>query len=399
MAGAAIAFASPVGSATTPASSQLHGVSCVNATTCFAVGESLGTVIGQSRTLVERWNGKTWSIVPSPNPAGARYATLFGISCSSPTNCFAVGIQITPGATANTALIERWNGKTWSIVASPSLSSSATDSTYLYGVSCPSATFCVAAGSLYVADKNGSVTAFKTVVEQWNGSKWSVVSTAPPPGSTGARLYAASCTSPNNCIAVGDQNLKVRPPGSFADGSATLTERWNGKAWSAVASPSPTIGSGATLLSVSCTSTTNCLAAGQYAEGGVGATGLLTERWNGKSWSLLPPHPPNRAYSWLSSVSCAGTTSCMATGYFATSRFNAKGSATLVERWNGTAFSLVSSPKAAFYNTLDGVSCVSATVCIAVGHSAAGGASANTTLAEQWNGTKWSTVPSPNPAA
>jgi hypothetical protein len=398
MAGPAIALASPAASATTPASSQLHGVSCVNATTCFAVGESLGRLIGQGRTLVERWNGKTWSIVAGPNPSGARYATLFGISCASATSCFAVGIQIKTGATANTALVERWNGKAWAIVATPSLSSSKTDSTYLNGVSCSSATFCVATGSLYVADKNGSVTAFKTVVEQWNGTKWSVVPTPAPPGSTGARLYAASCTSATACVAVGDQILKVRPPGSFAAGPVTLTERWNGKTWSAVASPSPTIGSGATLLSVSCTSTTNCLAAGQYAEGDLGRPGLLTEHWNGKSWSLLASHPPNRAYSWLSSVSCAATTSCMATGYFSTSQFNAKGSKTLVERWNGTGFSLGSSPNAAFYNILDGVSCVSATVCIAVGRSATAQVNANRTLAEQWNGTKWSVVPSPNPA-
>jgi len=394
----ALAFAMPSAGAATPASSELHGVSCVNASTCFAVGESLGAAIGTGKTLVERWNGKAWSIVASPNPAGARYATLFGVSCTSASNCFAVGFQIKTGATANTSLVERWNGHTWSIVATPSASASATDSTYLEGVSCTGPTFCIAAGYLFVAGKSGSLIAFKTVLEQWNGTKWSLVASPTPPGSTSSRLHAASCTSASACVAVGDQDLKTRPPGSFAEGPVTLTERWNGKAWSVVASPSPTIGSGASLLAVSCTSTSNCLAAGEYAEGGAGRSGLLTEHWNGKSWSLLASHPPSRAYSWLSGVSCATTTSCMATGYFSRSASDPRGSSTLTERWNGTAFSLGSSPNAAFYNTLNAVSCVHAGSCIAVGNSAASGANANRTLAEQWNGTKWSVVPIPNPS-
>ena len=68
-----LAVGLPAAHAAPSASSQLNGVSCVNATTCFAVGESLGTAGGQGKTLVERWNGKIWSIVASPNPAGSKH--------------------------------------------------------------------------------------------------------------------------------------------------------------------------------------------------------------------------------------------------------------------------------------------------------------------------------------
>jgi hypothetical protein len=369
----------------------------VNATTCFAVGESLGSATGTGKTLVERGNGKTWSIVASPNPAGSKFSTLYNVSCSSATNCFAVGYATRSGSTSDTALVERWNGKTWSIVATPKVSTAAHDSWFLYGISCTSPTFCFAAGSLFIGDSSGNLAGLKTVLEQWNGKAWSIVASPTPKGSSASELRGVSCTSPSACVAVGDQSLKIRPPGSYAIGSVTLTERWDGKTWTVVPSPSPEIGAGAELASVSCTSKTNCLAAGSYAEGDVGRPGLLTERWNGKSWTLQASHTPNRSYTALLGVSCTGTTSCMTTGWFSQSQYYANGAFTLTERWNGASWSVVASPTVASgYSSLDAVSCVMATSCIAVGHAAAAGAS-NSTLVEQWNGAKWSTAASPNP--
>jgi len=399
-AGVAMTSGAPAGSATTSASSQLHGVSCVSATSCFAVGESLGSAVGTGKTLIERWNGESWSIVASPNPAGSKNARLFGVSCSSATSCFAVGNATKRASTSIAALVERWNGKSWSILATPKLSAAARDSSLLGGISCTSTSFCVAAGTLLIGDNAGNITGRQAVLEQWNGKSWSILASPTPKGSSASELGGVSCTSPTACFAVGDQYLEVRPPGSFAEGSVTLTERWDGKAWTVLASPSPTIGAGAVLASVSCTSKTSCLAAGSYAEGDVGRPGLLTERWNGKSWSLLASHTPSRAYTALLGVSCTGTTSCMTTGWFSKSEFNAKGVFTLTERWNGAGWSVVASPSVpSGYSSLDAVACVNAASCVAVGHSSAAAASANRTLVEQWNGTKWSSVASANPSA
>ena len=44
----------------------LGGVACTSASNCFAVGYGLGR-----GTLVEQWNGSSWSIVASPNPGGS----------------------------------------------------------------------------------------------------------------------------------------------------------------------------------------------------------------------------------------------------------------------------------------------------------------------------------------
>src|SRR3984957_11099326 len=94
---------------------ELYAVSCSSTTDCFAVGD------GGSGTLIEHWNGTTWTIVPSPNPSGQPDAELNGVSCSSATDCFAVGDSAPEPLTdfAVKTLIEHWNGTTWSMVPSP----------------------------------------------------------------------------------------------------------------------------------------------------------------------------------------------------------------------------------------------------------------------------------------
>ena len=69
-------------------------MSCTSTTSCFAVGDVEIYDNNNSvtvHTLVERWNGTSWAIVPSANPNGAPYNRLSSVSCTSTTNCFAVG--------------------------------------------------------------------------------------------------------------------------------------------------------------------------------------------------------------------------------------------------------------------------------------------------------------------
>src|SRR5437868_6178538 len=65
---------------------------------------------------------------------------------------------------------------------------------------------------------------------------------------------------------------------------------------------------------------------------------------------------------------------------------------TLAEHWDGTSWSLVPTPELGTGdNILYGVAAVSANDVWAVGQNC------NQTLVEHWNGTSWSVVPSPNP--
>ena len=70
-------------------------------------------------TLIEHWNGSSWSIVPSVN--NGTYNHLRGVAAVSPGDVWAVGTDGTY------PLIERWNGSNWSIFASPQPSGGGAD--------------------------------------------------------------------------------------------------------------------------------------------------------------------------------------------------------------------------------------------------------------------------------
>ncbi len=82
--------------------SYLTAVSCVRSWNCYAVGYYNGFFSGiQTETLVEHWNGSTWTIVPSPNPSGASNSQLASVSCVR-ASCTAVGTS------DGKSLVERW---------------------------------------------------------------------------------------------------------------------------------------------------------------------------------------------------------------------------------------------------------------------------------------------------
>ncbi len=134
------------------------------------------------------------------------------------------------------------------------------------------------------------------------------------------------------------------------------------------------------------------------------ATNLtLVEMWDGHNWTITPsPNVPNSTgdqYNELSSVSCPTTTDCMAAG--ATGEYSYGEQATLIENWNGASWSVQGSPSPNANSGLTGVSCTSVRNCVAAGDNEIFSTSVNQqpqtlTLIETWNGTSWSVTPSPN---
>src|SRR5689334_21396361 len=129
------AAVSPVPSWTLNASPNLTdqdftAVTCITASDCWAVGAYMDSNF-TAKTLIEHWNGLSWSVVPSPN-SGTADNVLNGVTCTSASNCWAVGAYT--AASAQQTLIEQWNGTSWSIVASPN--SSTTLQNYLNAVTC-----------------------------------------------------------------------------------------------------------------------------------------------------------------------------------------------------------------------------------------------------------------------
>jgi len=108
------AVASPDGpSAST---SALTAVSSHAANDAWAVGLSIRTN-NLVRTLVVHWDGVEWSRLKSPNPGHPANGQLNGVAAITPDDVWAVGSS-GQGAPSRT-LIEHWDGSTWSIVPSP----------------------------------------------------------------------------------------------------------------------------------------------------------------------------------------------------------------------------------------------------------------------------------------
>jgi hypothetical protein len=372
---------------------SLNGVDCATSTSCFAVGSyRSGSKI---RALVEHWNGSAWTIVPIPRIGAANQMTLGGVSCPSTTTCFAVGNHEEPGDQVGGVLIEHWNGKTWTAQSAPTPSFAKQDglpiTPLLAGVSCTSLNSCMAVG--YAPNRS--------LIERWNGRKWSIVTSPTFANGTLAELRAVSCASANDCSAVGTK-LATIDEREGVPLRNSINEHWNGSSWKVVPKPGsvPTytgpfeVGQLAELNGVSCPAKTSCAAVGDSA---------MTERWNGTAWSLAPLTATTSA-SALADVSCPAATTCLAVGSAAP--FLDAGNQTLGERWDGTQWSVVPSVTPGgsnVYASLASVACAGPTDCTAVGgytkHPTGGSSSSlGKALVEHWNGTKWSMVPSPSPS-
>jgi hypothetical protein len=408
------------------------GVSCTSATACEAVGsyyDSSGTQV----TLAEGYDGKTWSVQTTPGPSGASASELSGVSCPSANACTAVGVYF--GSAGGKALAEGWNGKAWSIQTVPLPSGGSYG--HLFGVSCVSPSPCTTVGSY----ENSSRTTVP-LVEVSTGTTWSVQPSAVPADATGSFLRAVSCTSTKACTAVGEQSsssvvdatlgeasngstwkITSTPDGgdtlsilggvsclsSSADCMAvglslpvdfdfgpTLAELWNGTTWKLQVTPNVTGALPAILNGISCTSSKACIAVGETSNAS-GTDLPLAESWNGTIWKITPtPNPAGSADTELNAVSCTSSTSCTAVGLHVN---GSETGLTLAEVWNGTAWSIQTTPKPAgsTNSALDAVSCASASACTAVG-DAYNGQGTEVTLAESWNGKTWSVEATPNPA-
>src|SRR5262249_32646808 len=162
--------------------------------------------------------------------------------------------------------------------------------------------------------------------------------------------------------------------------------------WHIQPTPNPP-STGGVLAANSCASPTACMAVGKYQNGPLFRP--LAERWNGTSWSVQkPPIPPGARETSLLGVSCVSANACVAVGSYRSSTGNIL---TLAEVWNGARWSIQPTPNRGAVNVLASVSCTSANACTAVGYSGVfGGLDSVLTLAEAWNGTSWSTQPTRN---
>jgi len=347
------------------------GLSCATASACAAVGFYATAATIANLTMAQSWNGTSWKLQSSANPAGANPSELTSDSCVSPRDCVAVGGYGKTAATTVT-LAEVWNGSKWRIKSTPNPRGD--DNSTFNAVSCASARACEAVG--FAGKGTGLPVA---LAEAFNGRKWTVQKIPNPARNSGVTLNSVSCSSAKACTAVGLFDTR-------AGRTIPLAERWNGSRWRIQALPA--LARDVSLNGVSCASASACTAVGFGVKGNADAQ-PLAEGWNGKSWKIQRvPLPPRTPGGTLSGVSCTSARACTATG----AGFASNGEP-LAERWNGSKWAAQKTVAPPGFQTssseigLAAVSCSATRACTAVGTFTPGNIPA--ALGEAWHGIKW----------
>jgi hypothetical protein len=308
-------------------------------------------------------------VVSSPNTTSGADNSLLAVAAVAANDVWAGGgISSSTGqGLTDQTLIEHWDGSKWSVVSSPSPGK---DHNTIFGMSAVSANDVWAVG--YYDDS--------TLVEHWNGSAWSVVP-SPNDSTHNNTLYAVAAVSANDVWAVG---IAVQDGG----GHSPLIEHWDGSKWSIV--PGPEVPDKSGLFGVAAVSANDIWAVGNLTSGGKFQT--LTIHWDGSKWSVVPSPSPGTVTNNLFAVGAASANDVWAVGTYIGSSGNTP--FTIVEHWNGTAWSVVPSPNPSPGNNgLNGVVALAPDDVWTVGYYFTNERNGFQALLEHWDGSAWSVVP------
>jgi hypothetical protein len=278
--------------------SVLHGVDGSASNNVWVVGSN-GTAAG----LTQRWNGTGWTTVASPSPPGTTGASLAGVKTLGANDAWAVGkVTVSTGSPFTRTLIQRWNGTSWSIVSSPNPDPT---QNLLVAVDGVAANDMWAVGGVGHDGYGGDTVS--GLVLHWNGSSWTTVAIPDPnPTFSITELHVVVAVAANDVWVVGSafhwqlfreepyllrwngqiwqqSTIPSPPAGAFdsvtalsptkvyavgqGDGRA-LVAKWDGSVWTREATPAP--GSNSNLLGAAATGTSTVWAAGvQIDSGGI----------------------------------------------------------------------------------------------------------------------------------
>jgi len=320
--------------------------------------------------------GSSWTVAASPNPGGWGNI-VWAMSALTERDVWAVGVQAT--YTSNDPLALHWNGTSWTAVATPTPVPNCEDGNIQWtGNSLNGAD---GATSNDVWAVGGTCYGIDTLLEHWNGSAWSIVPGPQPPGGAWGTLYGVEAISRSNVWAVGYYS-----PG----GIEPLVEHFNGQNWtivptarvgapaggSAICPPwlrpaRTTSGRWAVRIAGRWSSTSTALSGASFQRLGPPAPGWTRSRRSrrrtsgrsgrsgsapisrssctttaraGRSSRAPNPSAAYNADNELRDVAAVGPSDIWAVGMYENEQTNIHQHRTLIEHWNGTSWSIVSSP-------------------------------------------------------
>jgi hypothetical protein len=249
---------------------RLDAVQGVAANDVWAVG-ALATAVNQLPKVpwALHWDGRNWSevAVPTgPNPGGTGRGGLRGLAARQADNVWAVGKS--PGVTA---LVEHWNGTSWSVTPTPTVRAG------LNAVAAVSDRDIWAVGDGLV-NPDGSKTA---LIMHYDGTSWKVMPNQVSVPSTfvahrGLTSIAALSATDIWAVGTATDRLSVDQP---------VIQHYDGRTWTRVAAPAkPANATHFGLTGIASTTS------GLFAVGGLSHTDLTEDavalRWSGTAWSF-----------------------------------------------------------------------------------------------------------------
>jgi IPT/TIG domain-containing protein len=215
-------------------------------------------------------------------------------------------------------------------------------------------------------------------------STWNAVSS--PNSGAGANLFASISADPANAADVWAVGLFLNGSGI----SQTLAEHWNGSAWSIVSTPNTGAGDNV-LESVVTIDSNDAWAVGYSRPDNSSARQSLTEHWDGTAWSVVANPQVASASNSLFAVAAITSTDMWAVGV---SVLSSTQWISLVMHYDGTSWTLFSAtPSKGTIGTvyqLFGVRFVTSTNVWAVGDVQSSSSSVPAAFIEHWDGATWS---------
>ncbi|HKO62411.1 MAG TPA: fibronectin type III domain-containing protein [Pyrinomonadaceae bacterium] len=323
---------SPNISGATAVTNQLLSVAAVSENDVWAVGwaQDPNGPPYFKRPLAQHFDGGTWNIVPSPNPANDTQSVLHSVSATSANDVWAVGVTHNGSFPART-LIQHWDGTEWRIVPSPNPDDQVNE---LHGVAALSANDVWAVGFSFGSQSESNI---DTLILHWDGVSWSEVATPNNVLGVANQLFGIAAISTNDIWAVGSA------------GGEAISMHWNGSAWSTVPLPQDAGLSSEVLAAVSGSAGNDVWVVGRGKGIFSNQTFATIRHWNGARWTqkvcraASASNPPDGYEgggpdSYLTGISAAASNDVWAVGVV--------GSGPIILHWDGQAWTTVTHPRA-----------------------------------------------------
>jgi hypothetical protein len=301
----------------TPGFDLLNGVGAAGSG-AWAVGLTVNPSGFPVAPLLEHWNGHSWRQAASPALAGK--AGLRAVVAGPGGTAWAAGYQILPVGDVglNRPLIERWDGRSWSLAAVP-IPAPSPQAVELFGLWSPSETVVYAVGDGW--DKYDVFFPFRPLLWRWDGTAWSLLA-GPQGRDLGFAAFAVGGTSESDLWVVGSERHRTAS-------APRAAAHWDGSAWRIDPTNGPPLSQ---LWGVAALAPDDVWAVGQFLDSG--NFHPLIEHWDGTVWSVASSPALD---GMLSGVVARSARDVWAVGEVDT----AQGTVPLLEHWDGRTWQVV----------------------------------------------------------